>query len=514
MSEANQPSAADLQSANPSQDATGLYEGFEAYRTVTEADYHHVLTKGVVVLDTNVLLNLYRYNAETRQDFFSVLSRLGDHLWVPHQAVAEFWRNRESVLRDPRDTDSTTQALTSHRDAVLTTIRTWSNRVRLQPQSRDELLTLLSGAFATVTAAVADLADDEAREFARDTSKDPILTGLEPILRGHVGMPFSDSEHVKVLEEAKRRVAAKEPPGYRDANKPGDGATGDYFIWAQTLKEAKRRKQDVLIITGDVKEDWWRREHGEIRGPLPYLVNELRKVAGARLFMLRPEVLLPYARKILEVDVRDESVQDIERVAEGENGGWTSETMSDFLSQLFAEGWTAQEAVIRAAALRGGLAERDVAYALGGYDEERSLRGFTRPINRITREFRERGRIPQSAIDVLQTEYDSNGDMPAGWASGFRVPEVLIPLILDWHTNWSAPLRDPEPETVAAALEEFRSLGHDVDESVREQDAWGQVQWPCRSCGSSMSLVGLEGRWVAASGRGPCPRGGHETLVA
>jgi hypothetical protein len=45
-----------------------------------------------------------------------------------------------------------------------------------------------------VTTAVDDLADDT-REFARDTSKDPILAGLEPILRGHVGLPFSDSEH-------------------------------------------------------------------------------------------------------------------------------------------------------------------------------------------------------------------------------------------------------------------------------------------------------------------------------
>jgi PIN like domain len=433
-----------------------------------------------------------------------VLRRLGDHLWVPHQVIAEFWRNREAVLRDPRDTDSTTQALANHRDAAIAAIRTWSNRVRLKSESRDELISLLSNTFTRVMDAVTELADDEAPEFARDTSRDPILAGLEPILHGRVGKPLAEVDSRKALEEAKRRLEAKEPPGYRDANKPGTEWAGDYFIWAQTLQEAQRRRQDVLIVTGDVKEDWWRRENGELRGPLPYLANEMWRVAGVRLFMLRPEVLLPYARQILGVEVRDESVEDVERVAEGENGGWTTEAISDFLAQLSTEGWSAQEAVIRTAALRGGFVEREVVYQLGGYSEERSLRGFTRPINRITREFRETGRIPESAIDVLQTEYDSSADMPAGWAVGFRVPNVLIPLVLDWHKSWMPPLREPEPEVVVAALEEFRSLGHDVDENAKEEDAWGQLEWRCRACGSSLSLVGLEGRWVSASGRGVC----------
>jgi PIN like domain len=489
----------------PALNAGGLYAGFEAYRTPAEADYQHLLTSGMVVPDTNVLLNLYRYNDETRKDFFNVLSRIGDHLWVPHQVIAEFWNNREAVLRDPQGADATTQSLTSYRDGATGAIRAWSNRVRPQTEVRDNLIDSLTRSFQEVIDTVTELADEEAPEFARDTSKDRILTGLEPILHGRIGRPFTDAEHAEAVEEAARRRDAKEPPGYKDANKPGIDWAGDYLMWAQTLREAQGRKQDVLIVTGDVKDDWWRRENGEIRGPLPYLVNEMQEVAGTRLFMIRPESLLPYARQILDVDVREESVQDIERVAEGESGGWTSEAMNDFLSELYIVGWRTQEAVIRTAALRGGFIERETVYELGGYSEGRQLKGFTRPINRITREFRQNGKISESAIDVLQTEYEASGDMPAGWASGFRVPEVLIPLVLGWHDSWSAPMREPEPGIVAAALEDFRALGHDVDDSVREDDAWGQTRWPCRSCGSALTLVGLDGRWVSASGRGNCP---------
>jgi hypothetical protein len=42
------------------EDLGGLFDGFEAYRTPAEEDYRTLLTGGLVVLDTNVLLNLYR----------------------------------------------------------------------------------------------------------------------------------------------------------------------------------------------------------------------------------------------------------------------------------------------------------------------------------------------------------------------------------------------------------------------------------------------------------------------
>jgi hypothetical protein len=46
----------------------GLYSGFEAYRVVTAEDIRRALQIGIVSLDTNVLLSLYRYNEKTVDD--------------------------------------------------------------------------------------------------------------------------------------------------------------------------------------------------------------------------------------------------------------------------------------------------------------------------------------------------------------------------------------------------------------------------------------------------------------
>lgn len=77
----------------------GVFDGgFETYRTVTQESYRSLLTSGLIVLDTNALLNLYRYHAQTRMDWIEVLNQIKERLWVPHQAMLEFWQGRPSVI--------------------------------------------------------------------------------------------------------------------------------------------------------------------------------------------------------------------------------------------------------------------------------------------------------------------------------------------------------------------------------------------------------------------------------
>ena len=137
---------------------------------------------------------------------------------------------------------------------------------------------------------------------AQDTAKDPVITSLTSILERAVGNPLPGDELLAAKKEAKQRIAEKIPPGWRDASKR-ENPEGDYLIWYEMLREAKSRSTDVLFVTGDVKDDWWWREHGEARGPLPELAHEMHAIAGARLFMLRPESLLVHAGNILGIRV-------------------------------------------------------------------------------------------------------------------------------------------------------------------------------------------------------------------
>lgn len=293
----------------------GLYSGFERYATPTDADYRAVMMGGLVVLDTNALLNLYRYTARVRGALIEVLGKIGDQLWEPDQVMLEFWRNREAAIRDygatARDFDkSVTAALNSTTEAI----RALGNRVGLDDDHKKALVGPVEGAYATLSASVKLIMNhDGPAEPKRDTGADPVLAALDPLLQGRVGEALDHAALRVAIAEAKRRVVAQEPPGYKDANKP-DGGVGDFLVWRQLLDEAASRSSDALLVTGDVKEDWWRKSDGISVGPRFELLDEFHASVGRRLYLLRPADFLIKAADIFDVQVTAESVAQVRTI--------------------------------------------------------------------------------------------------------------------------------------------------------------------------------------------------------
>lgn len=295
--------------------STGLKDGFVEYATPSEDEYRHVLKSGLVVVDTNVLLNLYRYHSAAREDLFRILQALGERLFVPNQVASEFWRNRESTIR--ASTQQTAQLrgeLEAHRSRSLQSIATWAGRVALSPESSEDLTGSLAQAYEEVFSRIDVLNSQSLSLEALDTNFDPILRRLTVLLAGRVGPPLPATDLEAARQESERRIADQEPPGYADSAKSGDWRHGDYFIWRQLLTEASDRGLDVLLVTGDIKEDWWRREAGETRGPRLELGRELATIAGVRLFMLRPANLFARAADALDLTIDAESVRAAETV--------------------------------------------------------------------------------------------------------------------------------------------------------------------------------------------------------
>lgn len=299
----------------PASGGYGLFDGFEGYRTPSREDYRRVLSQGIVAFDANVLLNLYRYNEETRDSLLSIMGALEDRFWIPHQALEEFWRNRESTLNTPTDkAREAVSALDKAGRAAADAISSWVKNVALPEVRHAEIADQLADAFEKVRSAILSQAENDTVPRARDTNQDPLLSRLSSVLEGRVGAPLSAEDHAVALKEAKRRAAAEEPPGYLDYKKSGDLGAGDYLVWEQLLREVERRKCDVLFVTSDVKDDWWRKWRDDLRGPRLELMAELRVRAHRQLFMLQPKELLKLADALVGVQVSPESVEEAARV--------------------------------------------------------------------------------------------------------------------------------------------------------------------------------------------------------
>lgn len=394
-----------------------LDEGFLAFHIPSDQELDRALIHSLVVLDANVLLDVYRYVDQTRSDLFRVLESVGDRLWVPHQAAHEFWRNRVSVMGDRLAAfDELRRGLAKARDNVTQSLDQWSRATAGDSRSvADQLDT----AFARALDAIDAMSPEASPSYV--TADDPIVDRLRAVLVGKVGEAPDDEEWNLCVAEGRRRTEAEEPPGYLDAPKEGDGppegAAGDYLVWHQLMQESRRRELDVVFVTRDQKEDWWWRYRSVYFGPRRELTDEFRTVTGRRIYMLRPGDLLARSRA-LQVAVADESIEDANRGTE--LVPWPADGVVELLRRLDSEG-REQADVIRAAAVNGGWVSRDEVYELCGFPEDRMLRGFTRPARRITADLQSEGLVSTAVAPAIEAHY------PTGVrTAGFAIPQEMV----------------------------------------------------------------------------------------
>lgn len=80
-------------------------------------------------------------------------------------------------------------------------------------------------------------------------------------------------------------------------------AAGDYLVWRQLMDAVRIRETDVLFVTRDLKEDWWRKGSAKaMRLPRIELVNEMRDLTGLQLFMVEPSTLMQQVSTVFHLE--------------------------------------------------------------------------------------------------------------------------------------------------------------------------------------------------------------------
>lgn len=75
---------------------------FPGHYRPTAGDFDEMWRNGLFVLDANVLLNLYRYSDDTRQELLRILRVLQDNLWLPYRAASEYLSSRVEEVHQQR----------------------------------------------------------------------------------------------------------------------------------------------------------------------------------------------------------------------------------------------------------------------------------------------------------------------------------------------------------------------------------------------------------------------------
>lgn len=215
--------------------------------------------KAIFVFDTNVLLNLYRYSAKTRNSLLDAFESLKDRVWLPYQVAYEFMKKRCEVIYE------TVQRYDQFEKEIRSFSQKATDILRLTPTD-DELTELNRFLFKWLNS------NKDQNLLVQSASNDEILAKILNIFDNKIGCQIADSERDEIIEEGKKRYERSLPPGYKDKKKAknetdDNNAYGDLIIWKQIIKYAKDNQVGIIYVTHDQKEDWWNVIKGKTIGP-------------------------------------------------------------------------------------------------------------------------------------------------------------------------------------------------------------------------------------------------------
>lgn len=290
-----------------------LEEEFKGYFDYSDEEYKRIWKESIIVLDTNIILNFYRYSIDTRNDIFSMLSSISKRLWIPYWVVKEYLKNRYTVVTEnDADYDKLVSKVTKNIDDCL-------NEIHLKKSDnlncKKEVETILENAKKNAVNILKNEKKSKKDGINNPKNGNVIDKQILKLFNNSYGNDFSEEDYKDIKEEGIRRKDNCIPPGYagKDKNKEENG---DYYIFYSMIQESKATKKDVIFITDDVKEDWFNYCDGEKNGGRCELLNEFYKKAGKLLLIYSMDGFVSaYSKNIKKQKYSESTMKELQHVS-------------------------------------------------------------------------------------------------------------------------------------------------------------------------------------------------------
>lgn len=291
-----------------------MIDMFKGYSDYSEEEYKNIWNNALIVVDSNILLNFYRYSEDTRNKIFKILEKLKSRLWIPYQVGKEFFNNKNKVMVSSyKEYDI---LLSSLKQKIQEAKEETNKRKNNQLKCKNEINNILDKSINEIESLLEKEKKIKKPKFEKNSIEDNILA----LFNNSIGEPIVDSEYEEMKNEGLRRFKEQIPPGYKDDDKEENG---DYYIFYSFMKKAKEENKDIILITDDVKEDWFNIINGEKHGGRNEILNEFYKETGQLLIIYTSDGFAESYNKNLDKGFADEKtiseLKSIRNIREREN---------------------------------------------------------------------------------------------------------------------------------------------------------------------------------------------------
>lgn len=300
---------------------------FKGFYKLNENEYSILWENGIFVFDTNVLLNLYRYQIDTTNSLIKVLEILKNRIWIPYHVGLEFQRNRNNVICDQYNRFTEVKKILNDSQSKLS-----SALSNLQLDKRHALINtkkLLEEMDKITNKYLEELEKLEKKSINID-SEDRIRLKIDGLFEDRIGPPPKSQKDIdEIFKEGVIRYEKFIPPGFEDLSKDDKineefsyaGITykkkfGDLIIWKQIIEFVKKNNiENLIFITDDNKSDWMWKIQGKTIGARPELVDEIISNTDLKRFHIYNSAsFLKFANDRLNMNVKEDAIKEVREI--------------------------------------------------------------------------------------------------------------------------------------------------------------------------------------------------------
>ena len=285
---------------------------FAEYYELPEERIKEIWDNSLIVFDTNVLLNLYRYNEDARTEFINVIKFYKKRLWIPYQVGLEFHRRREDIMRkNAKAYNVLAEKLSKELVGVVSSLE--------GEYARHPYISIkdIKKKVERCAESIAKSLEKQEKVHPDYSTEDKTLTAITDLFDGRVGDDFVEKDLEALYTEGEKRYTNKIPPGYCDEkNKKEKGKRslyGDLIVWKQTILHCKEQAKSVIFITDDHKPDWWDKTDGK-HTPRKELIKEFLDGTGQGIIIYDSRKFLEYAKQNKELKVSQKTINEVSKI--------------------------------------------------------------------------------------------------------------------------------------------------------------------------------------------------------
>ena len=165
---------------------------FREQFAINKEEIKEVWKNALVVFDTNILLNLYRYNKDTCNDLLKYMKTFENRLWMPFQVGWEYHNNRVHVAYQYQNAYSELiKLIDENRKRIEEFFRRFPQHPKL---SSKRFLEHYDNLERELKKYLKDLDKEDEKYFDKDT----ILETLADLYDGKVGEDYTDEEYTAI----------------------------------------------------------------------------------------------------------------------------------------------------------------------------------------------------------------------------------------------------------------------------------------------------------------------------